>query len=386
MVERQLMDKEKPAVILVIDDEPAIRLGLIVSIKRHGYQVVEAVDGQDGLKKARDYHPDLIVSDVMMPPPDGFELKRLLSADPNLASVPFIFLTARSGANDRIAGIRDGADDYISKPFVMDELLARIDALLRRVHTERERGREQMAETARQDMDKLRSEILQNFHHELRTPLMNILTPLELAVNNKFTEPEMQSEFIKMALSNADKLAALVSDIIILSNIDLGNLNFVRQLIDLNDHILGPVYKCLERYKNKELGFTRQIVDKGDVKAPRRELTQAVLHLVDNAFKFSPQNGRVNLDIYAGPNGGIKVAVSDEGPGIPMEQREKVFEKFHQISRGDSRKYDGLGVGLTIARAIFRKLGGDVRIVDSPKGCLILAELPDVRPEDIVYG
>jgi signal transduction histidine kinase len=344
------------------------------------------VDGQDGLKKARDYHPDLIVSDVMMPPPDGFELKRLLSADPNLASVPFIFLTARSGANDRIAGIRDGADDYISKPFVMDELLARIDALLRRVHTERERGREQMAETARQDMDKLRSEILQNFHHELRTPLMNILTPLELAVNNKFTEPEMQSEFIKMALSNADKLAALVSDIIILSNIDLGNLNFVRQLIDLNDHILGPVYKCLERYKNKELGFTRQIVDKGDVKAPRRELTQAVLHLVDNAFKFSPQNGRVNLDIYAGPNGGIKVAISDEGPGIPMEQREKVFEKFHQISRGDSRKYDGLGVGLTIARAIFRKLGGDVRIVDSPKGCLILAELPDVRPEDIVYG
>jgi DNA-binding response OmpR family regulator len=113
---------------------------------------------------------------VMMPPPDGFELKQLLSTDPQLASIPFIFLTARSGTDDRIAGIRDGADDYISKPFVMDELLARLDALLRRVQTERKRGRDQMKEIARQDMDKLRSEILQNFQHELRTPLMNVIT------------------------------------------------------------------------------------------------------------------------------------------------------------------------------------------------------------------
>lgn len=380
------MDEERTPVILVIDDEPSIRLGLVVSIKRYGYQVIEALDGNDGLKKANDHHPDLIISDVMMPPPNGFELKKLLSTDPTLASIPFIFLTARSSANDRIAGIRDGADDYISKPFVMDELLARVDGLLRRVRTEQEHGRKQMMGIARQDMDKLRNEILQNFHHELRTPLMNILTPLELAVNNKFDEPEMQSNFIRMALSNADKLASLVSDIIILSNIDLGNLNTVRQSININDHIIGPVYKCLERYKNKELSFTHQIVESGDIKAPRRELTQSIVHLVDNAFKFSPKNGKAHLDIYTSPNGGIKVAVSDESQGIPLEEREKVFEKFYQISQGDSRKYDGLGVGLTVARAIFRSQGGDVRIIDSANGCLVLAELPDVRPEDIVYG
>jgi signal transduction histidine kinase len=110
------------------------------------------------------------------------------------------------------------------------------------------------------------------------------------------------------------------------------------------------------------------------------------LHLVDNAFKFSPQNGKVNLDIQPGANGGVRIAVSDEGPGIPIEQREKVFEKFYQISQGDTREYDGLGVGLTIARATFRGLGGDVKIADSPKGCLILAELPDIRPGDVVYG
>lgn len=189
------MDEQQPPVILVIDDEPAIRLGLVVAIKRHGYRVIEAVDGRDGLQKAREFLPDVIISDVMMPPPDGFEMKRLLNADPRSASIPFIFLTARSDKNDRIAGIKDGADDYISKPFGMDELLARLDALLRRVSTERERVRTQMTESAQRDMEKLRSEILQNFHHELRTPLMNIMTPLELAVNNKFSDPELKVNF-----------------------------------------------------------------------------------------------------------------------------------------------------------------------------------------------
>jgi len=268
----------------------------------------------------------------------------------------------------------------------MEELLARTDALLRRVRTEQERGREQMMETARQDMEKLRGEILQNFHHELSTPLMNIITPLELAVNNKFSEPEMQSHFIRMALSNADRLGSLVADIIILSNVDLGNLNGVRQSIDVNDHILEPVRRRLERYKNKDLRFTQRVRDGGPVNAPRREFTQSILHLVDNAFKYSPQNGKVKLEILTGPNGGIKIAVSDQGPGIPGEQREKVFEKFYQISQGDSREYDGLGVGLTIARTVFNNLGGSVRIADTLHGSLIFAELPDIRPDDTVYG
>ncbi|MCX6059240.1 MAG: response regulator [Chloroflexi bacterium] len=380
------MRDEKAPLILVVDDEPAIRLGIVVAIRRHALQVIEAIDGNDGLQKAREFRPDVIISDVMMPPPDGFELKRLLNSDPLTRSIPFIFLTARSGREDRLAGIRDGADDYIAKPFGMEELLARLDSLLRRVDTERKRGRDEMAEIARQDMDKLRNEILQNFHHELRTPLMNIIAPLELAINNKFSDPELQSYFLKTALSNVDKLESLVSDIIILSNVDLVNLNPFRQSIDLTVHILNPIYKRLERYKSKELNFTHQIIGEGEVKAARREFTQSVLHLVDNAFKFSSQNGRVNIDIHPGLNGGIRIEVSDDGPGIPVELREKVFEKFYQISQGDTRQHDGLGVGLTIARATFRHLGGDVKIAESTQGCLVLADLPDIRPEDIVYG
>ena len=102
--------------ILIIDDEPALLLGLAAKIRRHGYAVVTATDGSDGFRKAKESMPDLIVSDVMMPPPNGFELRRLLSLEPALASIPFIFLTARSSVEDRVGGLRDGADDYITKP------------------------------------------------------------------------------------------------------------------------------------------------------------------------------------------------------------------------------------------------------------------------------
>jgi DNA-binding response OmpR family regulator len=118
---------ETKTTILVVDDEPAIRMDLAATIQRQGYTVITAENGKDGIHKAREYLPDLIISDVRMPTLNGFDMRKQMSADPQLASIPFIFLTGRTGVEDRISGIREGADDYITKPFVTDELLARID-------------------------------------------------------------------------------------------------------------------------------------------------------------------------------------------------------------------------------------------------------------------
>jgi len=377
--------EDKPT-ILIVDDEPALLMGLAATIRRHGYSVITATNGGDGLQKAKEALPDLILSDVMMPPPNGFELRKMMSLDSDLASIPFIFLTARSNPEDRVSGIREGADDYITKPFVTEELLARIEAVFRRVKTEQARGREQMREIAQQDMNKLRNEILQNFHHELRTPLSNILMPLELAANNRFSDPQEQSKFINIALSNADRLESLVTDLILLSNIDQGNLNTIRQPIDVDMHILAPVRKRLDKYKSKELKFVTDISELGRITASRREFIHALVHLIDNAFKFSFEKGQVRLTVQPGANGCVNILVQDDGPGIPPELREKVFEQFYQASQGDRREHEGLGVGLTIARAIFRSLKGDVQILDSPQGCWVRAFIPDHGPDDIVYG
>jgi two-component system, sensor histidine kinase and response regulator len=377
---------DKNSTILIIDDEPALLLGLAAKIKRQGYHVVTASDGSEGMQKAKEVMPDLILSDVMMPPPNGFELRRLMGQDPHLASIPFIFLTARSGVEDRVNGIRDGADDYITKPFVTEELFARIEAVLRRVSVARERGREEVRVSAQQDMEKLKREILQNFHHEMRTPLSNIIMPLELIVNNKFEDPEEQIQFVRTALSSVDRLESLVTDFILLTNIDHGDLNRIRQPIDIDSHILLPIQKRIARYKSKELDFVYEINGEGEIKAPRREFIHTVVHLVDNAFKFSPDQGKVKFTLEIDTNGGAIILVENEGPGIPADLHEKAFERYYQISQGDSREQEGLGVGLFIAQAVFSSLGGSVTILDSSSGCRIQAVLPNVRPEDISYG
>jgi two-component system sensor histidine kinase SenX3 len=323
---------------------------------------------------------------MMMPGMGGLEMKMQMSEDPQLAIIPFIFLTARAANEDRIMGIRSGADDYVTKPFAPEELIARIEAMLRRVRTEQERGREQVKQAAQEEMEKLRKEVLQNFSHELRTPLGNVMMSLDMVVNNKFSTPEEQSDFIRIAHSSADRLESLIADIILLGDIDQNRLNTVRQMIDHENHILSPIKRRLARYASKGLNFIHDITTGGVIQAPRREFVQSLVHLMDNAFRFSPQNAKVGLIVHAGENGGAIITIQDEGLGIPLDLREKVFERFFQVSQGDAREYQGLGVGLTIARAVFSTLGGSVKILDSENGCCVQAILPDLRPEDVSYG
>ncbi|MDR3574646.1 MAG: response regulator [Anaerolineaceae bacterium] len=120
--------------ILIIDDDDNLLFGLLAVMRREGYQCISAANGKDGLKLAQERLPDLIISDVMMPPPNGFELRKQLSQNSKTIHIPFIFLTARTSQGDKIFGLESGADDYITKPFDRGELVARVHAVLRRNH------------------------------------------------------------------------------------------------------------------------------------------------------------------------------------------------------------------------------------------------------------
>ena len=115
--------------ILVVEDEPTLLATLSFNLERQGYSVLTAVDGEAGLAQAREHRPDLILLDLMLPGMDGLELCRLIRRDSN---APILMLTARSDEVDKVVGLELGADDYVTKPFGMRELLARVRALLRR--------------------------------------------------------------------------------------------------------------------------------------------------------------------------------------------------------------------------------------------------------------
>ena len=124
------MTEAKPRV-LVVDDDRAVRDSLRRSLEFNGYDVVLAADGAEGLVAVGSHHPDVVVIDVMMPRLDGIETTRALRAAGN--DVPILVLTARDAVGDRVEGLDAGADDYLTKPFALEELLARLRALLRRV-------------------------------------------------------------------------------------------------------------------------------------------------------------------------------------------------------------------------------------------------------------
>ncbi len=121
--------------ILVVDDEQALQETLAYNLRRQGYEVETSADGPSALESVRTFKPDLIVLDVMLPGIDGFELTRILRQDMN---TPVLMLTARDDEIDRVVGLEVGADDYMTKPFSMRELLARVKAMLRRVRMIRE--------------------------------------------------------------------------------------------------------------------------------------------------------------------------------------------------------------------------------------------------------
>ena len=123
--------KEK---ILIVDDEKDIVKLLEYNLKKEGFRTVTAYDGNEALEKAGREHPDLILLDVMLPEVDGLEVCKQIKKDPATRTVPVIMLTARSQETDKVIGLELGADDYVTKPFGVRELLARVKALLRRTH------------------------------------------------------------------------------------------------------------------------------------------------------------------------------------------------------------------------------------------------------------
>lgn len=129
------MDERAKETVLVVEDEPALLETLEYNLTRQGYRVITATDGAMAVEQARREHPDVIVLDIMLPKMDGFEVCRTLRKEMN---VPILMLTARDDEIDKVVGLEVGADDYMTKPFSMRELTARVKALLRRVRLIRE--------------------------------------------------------------------------------------------------------------------------------------------------------------------------------------------------------------------------------------------------------
>jgi len=358
--------------ILIIDDEFHLLVGVKALLERDGFNIITSNDSTSGLEMAKERQPDLIICDIMMPVMDGFKVRQALSENPATKNIPFLFLSARSSQTDKLRGLSTGADDYITKPFDHRELRARINAVFNRY----EKGQESMRKQMDEQITRLQQEISHNISHELRTPMTQILLALDMVLRNRYDTPEDLKQFVEIAISQSYRLNGIIDDLIFLNNYDRGAINTLRQSVDTESDFLEFIRIRQEMYANKNLNVQVKIAPDIIIHAPRREFRQAFTHLVDNAFKFSPSNTNVLIDLAANGEGGFILTVTDEGAGIPEGFHDEVFNKYFQISQGDRRAYNGLGVGLTIARIFSQSLGGNTAIVPGNSGCRVQMTVP----------
>lgn len=359
--------------MLLIDDDPKLLLGLKALMTIQGFEVFSTVDGNEGIRMAREQLPDIIICDVMMPKPDGFSIKRFLSNNAQTSAIPFIYLTARTFTADKIAGLQLGADDYVSKPFNADELISRVEAILRRGEIGHQRGVREMEDK----LEQMRNSISTNLAHELRTPLTVIMANLTMAMREKFQgKTEDMNWYLESMLNSTQKLFKLTEDMILLNDIDQGKISSARIPIDLNNGFLRPIRDVAVRYQAKKLDVQVSMQEDMLLYASEADFSRAVFHLVDNACKFSPDGAQVVINLRRNGFGGCMLSIENEGPSIPVELRERVFERYYQIQQGDDRPFEGLGIGLTIAKAVAEAYGGSVAVKDSHTGCRVLLTLP----------
>ncbi len=341
--------------ILVADDNADMR-DYLASLLGRTWDVTTVADGVAALREALRSPPDLVLSDVMMPGLDGFQLLRALRDDERTRTIPMMLLSARAGEEATVEGLLVGADDYLVKPFSARELTARVQAALWLA----ELRREQRARAAAEEANRLKDEFLATVSHELRTPLCSIMGWASILQRSPPTAIAL-AKGLEIIARNAAVQKEIVEDILDMSRIITGRLHLEPASIDLGAVVQEAVdvvrpaavaKGILLRYRREE----RAVPLVGDA----LRLTQVAWNLLSNAVKFTPKGGQVEIAIVR-LDASVEVRVTDTGEGIPPLVLPYVFDRFRQADGSKTRRHGGLGLGLAIVRQLVELHGGEVR-------------------------
>jgi CheY-like chemotaxis protein len=175
---------EQSKVVLLVDDDDTVREVLAENLSQEGFTVFQAADGEEGVAKALQLHPHLIISDIVMPKMDGWDLCYTLRMIPSTRTIPFVFLSSLDKTPDRIMGLKLGADDYLTKPFTPEAVVFKVKATLRRLEHRQELERTKEAQVREMDARNLLIDMIEFLRHTQRTGLLAVYGMGEKGVIN----------------------------------------------------------------------------------------------------------------------------------------------------------------------------------------------------------
>ncbi|MDB4927697.1 MAG: sensor histidine kinase/response regulator [Myxococcaceae bacterium] len=381
VVERDADESTRGRTVLVVEDTPEVTR-LIFTVLRQKFRVLTAPNGARGLELALKHLPDVVVTDLMMPEMDGFELTRRLRADARMRHVPVLMLTARGELRDRMEGMDSGVTEHMSKPFNTRELLATVQKLAQTSDATAER-------VLTQQMDSLET-ITGGLAHEINNPLnyvRNAFTRVRLDVTEAFKltlplAPEGDPARAKIAslearttrmFETAQSGLLRIGDTVALMR-RYSREGFAR-VPRTHDAFAGArdVAALVASSTGKPVELVFELEGEGLVECVPEELHQAISNLVQNAIEaVADEGGRV---VVRGElrDAEVVLTVSDNGAGITPEDRARIFTPF--FTRKAPGK--GMGLGLTIVWRVAQALGGSVTVDSEPgRGATFALRLP----------
>lgn len=359
--------------ILVVDDSQD-NLFLIESLlESEGHEILLANNGFQAWEIILEHPPDLILLDVMMPGMDGFELTDKIRRHTNLPFIPIVLITAYEQMRAS-HGLDLGADDFVRKPFELDELLARVRSLLRLKHSVDER----------EEMNRQREDFVSRLTHDLRTPLVAADRMLKLLQEGALGEPNtaMKEAFSTMASSNRN-LLEMVNNLLEVHRYEAHRKNLHFQTVHLPD-LTRDILQEL-RPLALEQNLTLELEIEGDrppsmvpltVEGDVLELRRVFTNVVSNAIKFTP-TGKITIAIGLDHQPHKKPRIcwrcTDTGTGISPEEQQALFDRFRQ----GKHRHGGSGLGLYLSRHIVEFHHGEITVQSQPgQGTTFFVYLP----------
>ncbi|HOT93294.1 MAG TPA: response regulator [Anaerolineae bacterium] len=390
--------KHHQHIILIAEDERPLAKVIATTLDGEGLHSIVVHDGAHALALARGLHPDVLISDVMMPEMDGIALCHALKADPVTASIPVVLLTAKTDVADRAAGLAAGAIEYLPKPFSPIELITLVQKIIAgqpitpksyqpnlaalptdqlaiyaqelRALYERERAERRALEEAQRrldDLDRLKAAFLGTITHELLTPFSTFGMALQLVQKAGERYPELKTPLEDLGNTMA-QLHRKVKGVVKFA--ELVNKSHEPQfgLYDLNTVVSWALQPLAVMAQSRMIDFRVLIApDLPKVYADAELLSEAVFQMVHNAVKFSQAGGKVVTRVFV-KDEHVWIEVRDEGAGLTAEQIALLGRPFEVATEALRNGQEGMGIGWALVSYVAEVHNGGTHIESAGPG------------------
>ncbi|MGL1935900.1 MAG: response regulator [Fibrobacterales bacterium] len=335
--------------ILIVDDDE-INIEILEDILEDNYIVQVASDGESALGKMESFIPDVVLLDIMMPGIDGYEVCRRIRNNNSFKYVKVLLVSAKAMLQERLEGYAAGADDYVTKPFDHNELLAKVQIFVKLKYEE--------------EVDRLKGDLLHLLSHEKRTPLNSILGLSELLLSSSENLNAEERSYIKEIQKAGFVLLSQTEKTLSMCMFKKG-MDLDVEKSSIEEAIKGATKQVQKMNSERNISIHYSIPNVEPFEFEPYYIENAVRYLIENAYDHSPEGGTIDISVI--PNGvECAVVIEDEGPGIKPEKLETVFNEFN--SEDIMHHTRGLGISLPLSKKIAESHNGTLTIENREDG------------------